>query len=58
MKKLFDAFLELPTWQGILLLTAFALIIATGALVVSRISFRAGVRYAKNIELWRKWNLR
>jgi hypothetical protein len=48
MKKLFDAFLELPTAQGIGLIVAAVAIVVAVALIVSRISFRAGQRFAEN----------
>lgn len=47
MKRLFDAFLELPTGRAILLIVAFVGIVVWVALIVSHISFRAGERSAE-----------
>lgn len=47
MKKLVDAFLEMPTGPAILLIAAFVGIVVAVALIVSHISFRAGERYAE-----------
>ena len=58
MKKLLDAFLDLPTWEGILLIAGAVCFVGLVATYFADIGFRRGVRYAKNVELWRKWNLR
>ena len=42
MKKLVDAFLDLPTWQGILLLAGAAALVAIVALIVDKIAWQRG----------------
>jgi hypothetical protein len=51
MKKLVDVFLELPTTEGISIIVGAVLFVAIVALFVSRVSFRAGVRYAESRQL-------
>lgn len=47
MKRLVDAFLDLPTGPAILLIVALVGIVVAVALIVSHFSFRAGERYAE-----------
>jgi hypothetical protein len=42
MKKLLDAFLDLPAWQGILLIVGAAVVVTFIATVVAEIAFRRG----------------
>lgn len=42
MKKLYDAFIELPTWQGVALIAGAVLFVAAIALVVNHIAYRRG----------------
>jgi hypothetical protein len=47
MKRLVDAFLELSTWQGVALIAAAVALVVVVALIVSKLSFRAGQRFAE-----------
>lgn len=42
MKKLVDAFIELPTWQGVALISGAVLFVTAIALVVNRIAWQRG----------------
>lgn len=47
MKKLLDAFLDLPTSQGILLLAGAVVLVAAIALVVEKIAYRRGWNHCR-----------
>jgi hypothetical protein len=42
MKKLLDAFLDLPTWEGILLIAGAVVVVTFIVTVVAEIAFRRG----------------
>ncbi len=44
MRKLLDAFLDLPSWQGAILIVALVAIVAVACLAVARIAYRSGRR--------------
>lgn len=47
MKPLVDAFLDLPTSTGVLLIVGAGVVVTIIALIVSRVSFHAGRRHAE-----------
>jgi phosphatidylserine synthase len=51
MSRLVDAFISLPTWQGITLIVAFVAIVAIACLFVGRIAYRRGRRDAADHQL-------
>lgn len=55
MKKLLDAFLELPTWQGIALLVAFCVVECLLLLWIARMAYRNG-RFDSDADHLRRFN--
>jgi hypothetical protein len=47
MKRLVDALLELPSWQGILLIVAFVAIATGFASIVGLLAYRRGIHDAE-----------
>ena len=51
MKPLVDAFISLPSWQGIALIVAFVAIVAIACLLVACVAYRRGRRDAADHQL-------